>query len=144
MAREPLDKNKVIAAAAELADREGLDAVTLTRIAEDLGVRQPAMYRHVKGYDDLIRSLGLLGREILAERLADAAIGVSGEEAVAAVAHAWRRMVQIPPRPLCRNRQVPMRRRPRTGTSRRKGRHHHRPSPRGVQSLGARSHACRP
>jgi AcrR family transcriptional regulator len=87
----------VIAAAAEVADREGLDAVTLTRIADDLGVRQPAMYRHVKGYDDLIRSLGLLGREILAERLGNAAIGVSGEDAVAAVAHAWRGMVQDHP-----------------------------------------------
>ena len=93
MARESLDSAKVIEAAALLADSEGLDNVTLTRVAAELGVRQPALYRHVESYDDLIRSLSLRGREILASKLADAAIGVSGEEAVAAVGHAWRQMV---------------------------------------------------
>lgn len=78
-------------AAAELADRQGLDAVTLTEVANVLGVRQPALYRHVESYDDLIRSLGLRGREILANSLADAAIGVSGAEAVEAMGNAWRR-----------------------------------------------------
>lgn len=97
MAREPLDQQKVIAAAAALADQEGLDAVTLTRVAKVLGVRQPALYRHVDGYDDLIRSLGLLGREVLAERLAEAAIGRAGDDAVTAMGHAWRKMVEDHP-----------------------------------------------
>lgn len=97
MAKDPLDKDKVVAAAAELADTEGIDAVTLTRVADALGVRQPALYRHVDGYDDLIRSLGLLGREILANDLAESAIGVSGDEAVQAVGHAWRAMVKRHP-----------------------------------------------
>ena len=63
--------SRVIDAAAALANEEGLDAVTLTRVAETLGVRQPALYRHVDSYDDLIRSLGLRGREHLASALAD-------------------------------------------------------------------------
>ncbi len=95
--RAPLDKDKVLAASAAIADCDGLDAVTLTRVADELGVRQPALYRHVAGYDDLVRSLGLLGREILAHRLGDAAIGLSRGEAVAAVGHAWRRMVREHP-----------------------------------------------
>ncbi|NIR36799.1 MAG: TetR family transcriptional regulator [Actinobacteria bacterium] len=69
MARRALDSDLVITTAADLADREGLDAVTLTRVADELGVRQPALYRHVDGFDDLIRSLGLLGRERLANAL---------------------------------------------------------------------------
>ena len=96
-ARRPLDRERVISAAAQLADAEGLDKLTLTRVAGMLGVRQPALYRHVGGYDDLLRSLSLRGRQILAQRLADAAVGLSGDDSVAAVGHAWRRMVRDHP-----------------------------------------------
>ena len=96
-ARRPLDSARVIAAAADIADAEGLDKLTLTRVADVLGVRQPALYRHVDGYNDLLRSLSLRGREILAQRLADAAVGLSGDDAVAAVGHAWRKMVRDHP-----------------------------------------------
>ncbi|WP_419847565.1 TetR/AcrR family transcriptional regulator [Candidatus Poriferisocius sp.] len=96
-ARSPLDSAKVIATAARIADAEGLDRLTLTRVADELGVRQPALYRHIGGYDDLLRSLSLRGREILAQRLADAAVGLSGDDSVAAVGHAWRQMVRDHP-----------------------------------------------
>jgi len=96
-ARTPLDSAKVIATAAHIADSEGLDRLTLTRVADELGVRQPALYRHVDGYDDLLRSLSLRGREILAQRLAEAAVGLSGDDSVAAVGHAWRQVVRDHP-----------------------------------------------
>ncbi|MXV89323.1 MAG: TetR/AcrR family transcriptional regulator [Acidimicrobiia bacterium] len=96
-ARRPLDRRQVVAAAAQLADTEGLDKLTLTRVAGMLGVRQPALYRHVDGFDDLLRSLSLRGREILAQRLTDAAVGLSGDDSVAAVGHAWRQMVRDHP-----------------------------------------------
>ena len=95
--RRPLDAERVISVAAEIADADGLDKLTLTRVADALGVRQPALYRHVDGYDDLVRSLSLRGREVLAQRLADAAVGRSGDDAVAAVGHAWRKMVRDHP-----------------------------------------------
>ena len=95
--RRSLDSESVVAAAARIADADGLDKLTLTRVAEALGVRQPALYRHVGGYDDLLRSLSLLGREILAKRLADSAVGLAGDDAVAAVGHAWRAMVRDHP-----------------------------------------------
>ena len=95
--RRPLDAERVIAAAAEIADTDGLDKLTLTRVADALGVRQPALYRHVEGYDDLLRSLSRRGREILAQRLAGAAVGLSGDAAVAAVGYAWRQMVRDHP-----------------------------------------------
>lgn len=88
--RQPLDEALVIRTAAMLADRDGFDTVTLTRVAKELGVRQPALYRHVDNYQDLVRSLSLSGREVLAAAMADAAIGVAGDDAVAAVARAWR------------------------------------------------------
>ena len=95
--RRSLDSETVVSAAARIADEAGLDKLTLTRVADALGVRQPALYRHVGGYDDLMRSLSLLGREILAKRLSDSAVGLAGDDAVAAVGHAWRAMVRDHP-----------------------------------------------
>jgi len=95
--RRTLDTEQVVEAAATLADVNGLDAVTLTRVAEKLGVRQPALYRHVDSYDALIRALGLRGREILAARLSEAAVGLAGDDAVRAMGRAWRAMVRDHP-----------------------------------------------
>ncbi len=92
MKRPSLSTAVVVETAGRIADEEGLDAVTLTRIARTLGTSQPALYRHVAGYDDLIRALGLWGRELLAARLTRAAVGVAGEEAVRAMGLAWRQM----------------------------------------------------
>ena len=43
----------VIAAALALLDEDGPDAVTLSRVAERLGLRTPSLYNHVAGSEDL-------------------------------------------------------------------------------------------
>ena len=96
-ARPQLDTRVVVAKAGEIADSEGLDAVTLTRVARELGISQPALYRHVEGYDDLLRRLSLEGRQLLAERLREAAVGVSSDDAVRAMGRAWREAVSERP-----------------------------------------------
>lgn len=83
----------VIKTAARIADESGIDSLTLTTVARSLGTSQPALYRHVDSYDDLVRSLGLQARELLAQRLMESAVGVAGEDAVRAVGLAWRQMV---------------------------------------------------
>jgi len=91
--RQQLSPELVIETAADIADVEGLDAVTLTSISKRLGTSQPALYRHVESYDDLVRSLGLRCREMLASRLTQSAVGVSGDDAVRSMGLAWRQMV---------------------------------------------------
>lgn len=95
--RGPIDKALVVKTAAVIADREGIDEVTLTRVAKELDISQPALYRHVEGYDDLIRSLGLEGRQVLVEALTAAAVGVAGDDAVRAMGRAWRQLVKDRP-----------------------------------------------
>lgn len=95
--RPQIDPDTVIATAGQIADEEGLDALTLTRVARDLGISQPALYRHVEGYDDLLRSLSLQGRQLLAERLRQAAVGVSADDAVRAMGRAWREVIRERP-----------------------------------------------
>ena len=87
----------MIHTAGVIADAEGLDAVTLTRVAKELDISQPALYRHIDGYDDLLRHLSLEGRVLLADRLRSAAVGVSGEDAVRAMGAAWRGVVRDRP-----------------------------------------------
>ncbi|MDG2111275.1 MAG: WHG domain-containing protein [Actinomycetota bacterium] len=92
-----LSPELVVETAARLADEGGLDTVTLTSVAAALGVQQPALYRHVEGFDDLIRALSLRGRAALTASLSEAAVGRAGDDAVVAMAHAWRSFVQHHP-----------------------------------------------
>ena len=62
----------------------------MSRIASELSVTQPALYRHVDGVADLWRALGLQTRADLAERLAHATVGRAGTDAIRSVADAWR------------------------------------------------------
>jgi AcrR family transcriptional regulator len=90
MARAGIDSAAVVAAAAEIADAEGLEAVTLKRLAEQLGVRPPSLYAHVGGLDDVRRRLGARGATELATTLSHAIEGRSGSDALVALAVAYR------------------------------------------------------
>ena len=90
MARAGLTADALVDAAAALADREGLDAVTIARLAADAGVRAPSLYAHVGGLDDLRRRLANRGRRDLTLALRDAATGRAGGDALRAVAAAQR------------------------------------------------------
>jgi AcrR family transcriptional regulator len=87
MPRAGLDANAVVTAAAALADAEGLDAVTLSRLAAELGVRTPSLYAHVEGgLPDLRRRLAARGVRELAGALQAAAAGRARGDALAAIA----------------------------------------------------------
>ncbi|APU15736.1 TetR/AcrR family transcriptional regulator C-terminal domain-containing protein [Actinoalloteichus fjordicus] len=50
-----LSRETIIATAMGVADAEGLTALSMRRVATELGVSTMALYRHVEGKDDLIR-----------------------------------------------------------------------------------------
>jgi TetR/AcrR family tetracycline transcriptional repressor len=63
-----LSRDDVIAAALQLADARGLDAVTLRSLAGELGVQAPSLYTHVRSKADLLDALGdRILDEVLAE-----------------------------------------------------------------------------
>jgi AcrR family transcriptional regulator len=88
--RRGLDRAAVVEAAAALADAEGLEQLTLARVAERLGVRTPSLYNHVAGLEGLRRELALAGLRALSPRLTRAALGKAGGAAVLALADAYR------------------------------------------------------
>lgn len=95
--RTPVTRERIISAAAELVDSKGPDALILSQLAEKLDVRQSALYKHVDGVDDVRHQLSLLARKQLAEHLRAAAVGLSRDDAVIALADAWRDFVRIHP-----------------------------------------------
>jgi len=97
MPRAGLDTETVVQAAAELIDREGLDSLTLSGLAHELGVKPPSLYVHVGGIDDLRRRLGALAADQLTETLAPAAAGLNRGDALTAMGSAYRSWVLAHP-----------------------------------------------
>jgi AcrR family transcriptional regulator len=52
--RTPLSKNRVLQAAVVLADEEGIEALSMRRLADELGVKAMSLYNHVANKDDLL------------------------------------------------------------------------------------------
>jgi AcrR family transcriptional regulator len=92
--RVRLDKKAVVQAAADLVNVEGVQSLTLSRLAEELGIQTPSLYNHVDGLPGLQRELAVLNAGLLADRLSEAAIGKSGAELFIDVAQAFRNYVK--------------------------------------------------
>ncbi len=92
-----MDRAVVVEAAAALADEAGLEEVTLAQLAGRLGVRTPSLYNHIDGLEGLRRELALLGTRELGYRIGRAAVGKTEDEAVVAIADAYRAFVKERP-----------------------------------------------
>jgi AcrR family transcriptional regulator len=97
MPRKSLDKARVVRAAADLLNREGVEALSINRLAAILGIQPPSLYNHIAGMAELERELRRLNLRQLAGRLEAAAIGRSGADGVRAVAHAYRAYIKENP-----------------------------------------------
>jgi AcrR family transcriptional regulator len=84
-----LDHDAVVAAAGDLVDEEGVEALTLARLAKQLGIRSQSLYAHVDGLDGLLRDLALDSVRTLGEQLRSSVIGRSGRAALEAIAGAY-------------------------------------------------------
>jgi AcrR family transcriptional regulator len=88
-----LDAGAVVAAAGRIADAEGLEAASLARVAAEVGVRPPSLYNHVTNHAGLMRLLAIESVTELAATITNAAVGRSREDAIRAVAIAYRAYV---------------------------------------------------
>jgi AcrR family transcriptional regulator len=52
--RTTLTRDRVLAAAVQLADRDGIDSVSMRRLAHELGIEAMSLYTHVRNKDDLL------------------------------------------------------------------------------------------
>jgi AcrR family transcriptional regulator len=89
MPRAGLTPDVVLDAAAGIADADGLPAVTLARLAAELGVRPPSLYKHLDGLDAIHRGLALRGLREATARCQQATVGKARAAALFAFAHAY-------------------------------------------------------
>jgi len=92
-----LDKQAVLQAAVDLVNAEGMASLTLSRLADELGIRSPSLYNHVDGLPGLHSELVVMNARLIADRLSEAAIGKSGVELFMNVAQAFRNYVKENP-----------------------------------------------
>ena len=89
-----LDKDKIIEAAAKMADEKGIANVTLKVLATELGIKSPSLYKHFSGgLDELNKELMLYGWYSLESELTRAAIGKAKDDAIIAICYAYRHFV---------------------------------------------------
>lgn len=95
--RAGLDKASVIITAAKIVNTEGAGALTINRLARELGVQPPSLYNHIEGMAGLWRELALLNANIMAESITRASIGKSGPAGIRSLAQAYRAYIQAYP-----------------------------------------------
>jgi AcrR family transcriptional regulator len=97
MARAGLDSEVVLQTAVAIADSEGLESLTVARLAGLLGVKAPSLYNHIRSLDTVREELTSRGLLLLLDRARDAMAGVAGREALFALGHSQRQFAKDHP-----------------------------------------------
>jgi AcrR family transcriptional regulator len=93
--RDRLTRSAVVEAAIGIADSSGLDAVSIRRLAAELGVRPMSLYTHIASKDDLLELMvnaaiaGVLVPEPLPESWREALGEIARRSHAAFLAHPW-------------------------------------------------------
>lgn len=92
MAARPtkLSRDAIVSAALSFLDREGWDALTINALAAQLGTKGPSLYNHVQSLQDLRRSVRMRVIDDIITMLKTAGAGRARDDAVVAMAGAYR------------------------------------------------------
>lgn len=84
-----LSQKMIIDAAAEIADQEGLNSVTLAALSKKMNVRPPSLYNHINGLQAIRTELAVSGLTRLYEQMAVSVTEQKGDAAMLSLAHAY-------------------------------------------------------
>ncbi|HUN95856.1 MAG TPA: TetR/AcrR family transcriptional regulator [Bradyrhizobium sp.] len=73
-------ESRIIAAARVIAEREGWDAVTIRRLAEEIEYSQPVLYSHFENRGAIVAAVAVEGFKEIAATLREAASGSAGRQ----------------------------------------------------------------
>jgi AcrR family transcriptional regulator len=82
-------EHRIVAAARVIAEREGWDAVTIRRLADEIEYSQPVLYSHFENRDAIVAAVAVEGFQEITVALREAASGSTGRNALKNVAMAY-------------------------------------------------------
>ena len=85
-----LSRDSIVNAALTFLDREGWDALTINALATQLGTKGPSLYNHVNSLEDLRRTVRMRVVGDIIEMLNTVGQGRTRDDAVTAMASAYR------------------------------------------------------
>jgi AcrR family transcriptional regulator len=85
-----LSRDSIVNAALTFLDREGWDALTINALANQLGTKGPSLYNHVNSLEDLRRTVRMRVVGDIIDMLNNVAQGRTRDDAVIAMASAYR------------------------------------------------------
>lgn len=85
-----LSRDSIVSAALTFLDREGWDSLTINALANQLGTKGPSLYNHVQSLDDLRRTVRMRVIDDIIGMLNTVGGGRSRDDAVMAMASAYR------------------------------------------------------
>ncbi|MEU9019840.1 TetR/AcrR family transcriptional regulator C-terminal domain-containing protein [Actinomadura sp. NPDC048394] len=93
--RPKLTREAIVDKAIEIADAEGLEAVSIRRVASELGVRAMSLYTHIEAKEDLLDlmydvvAVEVLVEDGLPDDWREAMIEITRKERAAGLRHPW-------------------------------------------------------
>ncbi|MCC0734472.1 TetR/AcrR family transcriptional regulator [Clostridioides sp. ZZV14-6009] len=84
-----VSRDIVIQVASDIADKDGLNKLSLKVVAEKLSIRTPSLYNHIESLDDLLREIAHSGMRKMNKQMEKVAIGDSGDTAIKSVSIAY-------------------------------------------------------
>lgn len=97
MIKQRLSLATVSFTAISVVDRDGFDGLSLSTVAQELGVVPSALYTHVNGLDGLRYLVAVTATASLTERISQVAIGAAGGLALEAMGQTYRGFAQAHP-----------------------------------------------
>ena len=97
MARKGLTREAITEAALELVERKGLQACSLRTLALSLGVQVSSLYNHISGQNELLTQVGIRAVTMLTVMEEAAIAGREGDDALFALADAYRMFAKTHP-----------------------------------------------
>lgn len=92
-----IKRQDILEATLSLADKNGLSGVSLKSVAKYLNIKTPSLYNHIESLEDLLFSAASCGMKEMNSLLKECAVGISGEQAVLAVAQQYLSYLTIHP-----------------------------------------------
>ena len=89
MSKNNISDRLIIETSAVLANKWGLDNLSLKSIADELNIKSPSLYNHIDSLEDIKERLMVYGWKQIETEMIDSAIGTTGYEALKNMCYAF-------------------------------------------------------